>query len=185
MAQLSLDVDWSVIAKLREDELEEARALQLALLPEAPLRADQVEVASRVRPTACVGGDFLDYFCLSDASVGLYVGDVVGKGLSAALYAALAVGTLRGIQKTGQRPGAVLELLNKRLRTRVLRCMTPSAAFCASPTPAFQGRYTCLRMAATSCAREVCPQGCSTARPTLSNACSYSPATRSFFSPTA
>jgi serine phosphatase RsbU (regulator of sigma subunit) len=32
----------------------------------------------------------------------MYIGDVAGKGLRAALYAALAVGTLRGIHKTGQ-----------------------------------------------------------------------------------
>lgn len=41
-----------------------------------------------------------------------------GKGLPAALYAALAIGTLRGIHKTGQRPGRVLSLLNDRLHLR-------------------------------------------------------------------
>src|SRR5712692_326209 len=101
MPQASAEVDWSLVAKLREYEMEEARALQLALLPEGPLCADPFEVASRFRPTAWVGGDFLDYFRLSDACVGLYVGDVSGKGLSAAFYAAFAVGTLRGIHKTG------------------------------------------------------------------------------------
>lgn len=121
MAQLSVDVDWGLIAKLRDHEIEEARVLHRALVPEEPLRAGPLEVASLFRPADCVGGDFLDYFCLSDGRVGLYVGDVVGKGLPAALYAALAVGTLRGIHKTGQRPSAVLALLNSRLRTRALR----------------------------------------------------------------
>jgi serine phosphatase RsbU (regulator of sigma subunit) len=32
--------------------------------------------------------------------VGLYIGDVCGKGLPAALFAALTVGTLRGVHKT-------------------------------------------------------------------------------------
>jgi len=48
-----------------------------------------------------VGGDFLDFFTLTDGVIGIYLGDVRGKGLPAALYAALAVGTLRGVHKTG------------------------------------------------------------------------------------
>lgn len=38
--------------------------------------------------------------------------------LPAAMYAALAVGTLRGIHKTGQHPTEVMSLLNKRLLLR-------------------------------------------------------------------
>ena len=48
----------------------------------------------------------------------MYIGDVSGKGLPAALYAALAVGTLRGIHKTGCHPSRVLYLLNQRLLLR-------------------------------------------------------------------
>jgi phosphoserine phosphatase RsbU/P len=50
--------------------------------------------------------------------VGLYLGDVSGKGLPAALYAALAVGTLRGVHKTGTSPHDVLATLNRRLMIR-------------------------------------------------------------------
>jgi len=55
---------------------------------------------------------------LTDKSVGLYLGDVSGKGLPAALYAALAVGTLRGVHKTGTPPHDVLATLNRRLMIR-------------------------------------------------------------------
>ncbi len=48
----------------------------------------------------------------------MYIGDVSGKGLPAALYAALAVGTLRGIHKTGTDSSRVLYLLNRRLMVR-------------------------------------------------------------------
>jgi phosphoserine phosphatase RsbU/P len=48
----------------------------------------------------------------------LYLGDVSGKGLPAAMYAALAVGTLRGVHKTGQAPSSVLSTLNRRLLVR-------------------------------------------------------------------
>jgi sigma-B regulation protein RsbU (phosphoserine phosphatase) len=65
-----------------------------------------------------VGGDYLDYFELTDRKIGLYLGDVSGKGLPAALYAALAVGTLRGVHKTGTAPHDVLATLNRRLMIR-------------------------------------------------------------------
>jgi sigma-B regulation protein RsbU (phosphoserine phosphatase) len=103
------------IEKLREEELEEARAIQSVMLPAEPLRAGAVRISHEFQPVAAVGGDFLDYFELSDGSVGLYLGDVSGKGLPAAMYAALAVGTLRGVHKTGQSPSTVLSTLNRRL----------------------------------------------------------------------
>ncbi len=112
--------ELSQVDKLRQAELEEARLIQGAMLPEASFRAGDVTVSHEFHPVDEVGGDFLDYFELSDGTVGLYLGDVAGKGLAAAMYAALAVGTLRGVHKTGQSPSAVLELLNKRLLLRSL-----------------------------------------------------------------
>jgi sigma-B regulation protein RsbU (phosphoserine phosphatase) len=106
------------IEKLREEELEEARAIQSVMLPAEPLRAGAVRISHEFQPVAAVGGDFLDYFELADGSIGLYLGDVSGKGLAAAMYAALAVGTLRGVHKTGQSPAAVLSILNRRLLVR-------------------------------------------------------------------
>jgi len=106
------------IEKLREEELEEARAIQSVMLPEQALRAGGVRISHEFQPIAAVGGDFLDYFQLSDGSIGLYLGDVSGKGLPAAMYAALAVGTLRGVHKTGQAPCNVLSTLNRRLLVR-------------------------------------------------------------------
>jgi sigma-B regulation protein RsbU (phosphoserine phosphatase) len=106
------------IEKLREEELEEARAIQSVMLPSESLRAGAVMISHEFQPIAAVGGDFLDYFQLTDESVGLYLGDVSGKGLPAALYAALAVGTLRGVHKTGTSPHEVLATLNRRLMIR-------------------------------------------------------------------
>jgi len=113
-------LDLSSLLQLRESELEEARNLQLSLLPNAPLQFANAEFSSRFQAAAAVGGDFLDYFHLGDTRMGIYVGDVVGKGLSAAMYAALTVGTLRGIHKTGCPPMTVLSALNRRLRTRAV-----------------------------------------------------------------
>ena len=106
------------VEKLREEELDEARAIQNAMFPVESLRAGDVRITHEFQPVASVGGDFLDYFQLTDGSIGLYLGDVSGKGLPAAMYAALAVGALRGVHKTGEAPGKVLSTLNRRLLVR-------------------------------------------------------------------
>jgi serine phosphatase RsbU (regulator of sigma subunit) len=62
------------IEKLREEELEEARAIQGVMLPAEPLRVGAVRISHQFQPVAAVGGDFLDYFELADGSIGLYLG---------------------------------------------------------------------------------------------------------------
>jgi len=76
----------------REQELAEARAIQLGMLPHGPLRTADTTICYEFQPSYEVGRDFLDFFTLTDGVIGIYLGDVTGKGLPAALYAALAVG---------------------------------------------------------------------------------------------
>jgi len=96
----------------------EAKLIQSSLLPTQGLRHGSVDIAFRFIPFSEVGGDFVDFFCLPDGFIGIYLGDVVGKGLSAAMFAALVMGTLRGIHKTGTDTARVLALLNERLLQR-------------------------------------------------------------------
>ena len=103
---------------ITEYECEEARQIQLSLLPGEPLAAPSHEIGYRFSPYGGVGGDFADFFALPSGRVGLYLGDVVGKGLSAALYGALVMGLLRGIHKEGTDPASALTLLNKRMLVR-------------------------------------------------------------------
>jgi phosphoserine phosphatase RsbU/P len=111
-------LDLQALEKRREEELEDARAIQNVMLPAESLHAGVVTISHEFQPMSAVGGDFLDYFQLPDGNFGLYLGDVSGKGLPAALYAALTVGTLRGVHKTGMPPNEVLALLNRRLVLR-------------------------------------------------------------------
>ncbi|HMK29273.1 MAG TPA: PP2C family protein-serine/threonine phosphatase [Terriglobales bacterium] len=115
-----------------EQYLREAQLLQSSLLPAGPLAEDAVELAYRFSPFSEVSGDFADFFCLPDGRIGLYLGDVVGKGLPAAMYGALVMGALRGIHKTGTSASRVLALLNERLMQRPLNgrlCSTLYAAY--------------------------------------------------------
>jgi sigma-B regulation protein RsbU (phosphoserine phosphatase) len=110
-----------------EEHIREAKLIQSSLLPTTGLCHASVEIAFRFVPFAAVGGDFVDFFYLMDGCVGICLGDVVGKGLSAAMFAALVMGLLRGIHKTGTDTAKVLALLNERLVQRPIQgrfCLT-------------------------------------------------------------
>jgi len=98
----------------REQELNEARTIQLGMMPRGTLETAEVTVCYDFQPFYEVGGDFLHFFQLGDQTIGIYLGDVTGKGMPA-LYAALAVGTLRGVHKKGTDPAAVLSQANRRM----------------------------------------------------------------------
>jgi serine phosphatase RsbU (regulator of sigma subunit) len=76
-------------------ELEIGRRIQEELLPRAPLRGPFAEVGGVSIPAREVGGDFFNYFPLSEAEVAILVGDVSGKGVPAALLMASLQATIR------------------------------------------------------------------------------------------
>jgi len=137
--------------------MREARLIQSSLIPTAPLRDYCIEIAFRFTPFFDVGGDFLDFFRLPDGPIGLYLGDVVGKGLPATMCGALVMGTLRGVHKSGIHTSTILSLLNQRLLQRPLPgrfCSTLYAVFdSATLTLAFSnaGLPYPLHASATSC----------------------------------
>jgi phosphoserine phosphatase RsbU/P len=115
-----------------DEHVREAKVIQSSLLPKNGIYHESVEIAFRCIPFSEVGGDFADVFRLPDGAVGIYLGDVVGKGLPAAMYSALVMGTLRGIHKTGTDTAQVLFLLNERLAQRPIQgrfCSTLYALF--------------------------------------------------------
>ena len=76
-------------------ELELSRLIQTEMLPRAPLRLGAAEIKGISIPAREVGGDFFNYFALPDGRLALLVGDVSGKGVSAALLMANVQATLR------------------------------------------------------------------------------------------
>ena len=119
-------------ARICDDYIREGRLIQSSLIPSGFFHHPAVEIAFRFTPFFEVGGDFLDFFPLPKNRIGLYLGDVVGKGLPATMYGALVMGILRGIHKADTNTGDVLSLLNQRLLQRPLPdrfCSTIYAVF--------------------------------------------------------
>jgi PAS domain S-box-containing protein len=110
-------------ARLYRERSEIAHTLQQSLLPPDLPAIQGVAVAARFRPAGEaveMGGDFYDLFALSGDAWAMTIGDVCGKGPSAAALTALARYTLRAVTIHEQRPDRVLALLNEAIiRNRV------------------------------------------------------------------
>jgi serine phosphatase RsbU (regulator of sigma subunit) len=88
--------------------------LQAAIIPEEPPRIPELDVAARYLPADIseVGGDFYDWYQNSDDCWYLQIGDVCGKGPSAASRALLARYTLRAAAMLDGDPIRMLYALN-------------------------------------------------------------------------
>jgi serine phosphatase RsbU (regulator of sigma subunit) len=67
----------------RAKELEEARQLQLSMLPKTVPSLPNVEIAAYMKPASEVGGDYYDFHVGEDGTLTVAVGDATGHGLKA------------------------------------------------------------------------------------------------------
>ncbi|MCP3980902.1 MAG: serine/threonine-protein phosphatase [bacterium] len=91
---LMLELKDKLVAK---DEIQIARQVQEALLPDESPHIPGWAVWSYSRPANDVGGDLVDYVDLDGFRHGVLLGDVAGKGLGAALLTAKLQATLRAL----------------------------------------------------------------------------------------
>jgi len=91
---LALELKDKLLART---ELEEGRAIQQALMPERSPKINGWDIWLFTRSANDVGGDLLDFIKLGDNKYGVAVGDVAGKGLSAALLMAKLQSTIRAL----------------------------------------------------------------------------------------
>ncbi|HEY1807662.1 MAG TPA: PP2C family protein-serine/threonine phosphatase [Acidobacteriaceae bacterium] len=89
-------------------EMEIAREVQERLFPQQMPELAGASVAGACRAALGVGGDYYDVIHLEDGRIGLAVGDVSGKGISAALLMASLRASLRGVTLDNPRDFAKL-----------------------------------------------------------------------------
>ncbi len=76
-------------------EIEIAREVQERLFPQTYPAIPGIDLAGFCRPAHAVGGDYYDFFHLPNGNLGIAVGDISGKGISAALLMASLRASLR------------------------------------------------------------------------------------------
>jgi sigma-B regulation protein RsbU (phosphoserine phosphatase) len=94
-------------------ELNKAREIQEGLLPKKIPQVKGLEVAGAWQPASVVGGDYFDVLKFSDSKIGVCIGDVVGKGMSAALLMANLQASFRAFAAEDVSPGVLLGKLNE------------------------------------------------------------------------
>jgi sigma-B regulation protein RsbU (phosphoserine phosphatase) len=95
-----------------------ARTLQQTLIPPSVPRIPRLDVAAEYRPAGDgteVGGDFYDIFQVADGDWVIALGDVAGKGVSAAVVTALMRWGVRAAVVQHESPRAALLTVNESL----------------------------------------------------------------------
>jgi serine phosphatase RsbU (regulator of sigma subunit) len=106
------------IAEVREKdrleyELRIARDVQLSLLPRQLPEIPGYRLAANIRTAAEVGGDFYDVLPLEEDKFLLVIGDVSGKGTSAAFYMAQCISMIRFARQFAAQPRDIMIRLNR------------------------------------------------------------------------
>ena len=99
-------------------ELRIARDVQHALFPEGSPAGAGWEASAHFRPARELGGDLYDFYDMGGGLLGVATGDVAGKGVPAALYAAFASGTIRARAFERRTPADLMQRVNRSLRRR-------------------------------------------------------------------
>lgn len=95
-----------------------AHEVQRLIVPEELPPAPGYAIESIYRPAAQVGGDFFQVIPLEGGQTLVVVGDVSGKGLSAAMIVSMIIGMLHTVSKISRDPAQILAELNSRLFER-------------------------------------------------------------------
>lgn len=88
------DLTETVENQNMKNELEIARKIQMELLPKRNLSIETLEIKAAYVPSMVVGGDYYDIVDLGKGKFGVVIGDVSGKGVSAAFFMAELKGVI-------------------------------------------------------------------------------------------
>jgi phosphoserine phosphatase RsbU/P len=98
-----------------ERDLRVARQIQRSLLPANVPQVVGLDFAVHYEPAYQIGGDFYDFIWHDPAHLGLAVGDVAGKAISAALYMARVTSELRSRAAIARTPARLLRRVNQEI----------------------------------------------------------------------
>lgn len=98
-----------------EADLRLARKIQESFLPQKLPQVPGLQFEAHYVPALHVGGDFYDIIGLGPTRIGILVGDISGKGVSAALLMAKLTSDIRLLSRSFARPSDVLTEANRML----------------------------------------------------------------------
>jgi phosphoserine phosphatase RsbU/P len=106
-----------------ERDLKLAKEVQKSFLPKELPKEKKYTFAALNQPAFEIGGDFYNFFRLSHNKLGIVLGDVSGKGISASLFMARLTSDLQYYALLYPEPGELLTQVNKILCERAKKGM--------------------------------------------------------------
>jgi len=94
-------------------ELEIARGVQMRFLPQKVPEFPSLEIVSLCQPAMEVGGDYYDFIQMDNRYISVLIGDVSGKGVSAAFYMTMVKGIIKTLSKKINQPAILLAEANE------------------------------------------------------------------------
>lgn len=110
-------------------ELNYAREIQLSMLPDSEATINDLNIAGISLPASEVGGDYFDYFEISENQVGIFICDVSGHGVASGLMLSALRSSMHLILEDVSDPKIVIEKLNRMLRKTQNKKMFVTAIF--------------------------------------------------------
>jgi phosphoserine phosphatase RsbU/P len=121
--------------KTLEREINLAKNIQTKLLNGEKPKLDNDEISGVSIPARLIGGDYFDFYPLNNGKLRVVIGDVMGKGIPAAMLMILTRGAFRTAAESTQGPGDTLTVMNNAIYADLRKLNSFVTVFCADWEP--------------------------------------------------
>lgn len=121
--------------KTLEREIKLARNIQMKLLNGEQPEVENGQVLGVSIPARLIGGDYYDFYLLPNGKLRIVIGDVMGKGIPAAMLMILTRGAFRSAAESTQGPGDTLTAMNNAMYKDLRTLGSFVTVFCADWDP--------------------------------------------------
>ena len=122
-------LEESIEKERLEKELDVAREIQRKILPDKNPEYSGLDISATFIPAFEVGGDYYDFFEVTENKLGFVIADVSGKGITAAFIMAEVKGIFESLSQTSLSPKEILINANQILKRTLDRKSFVSAAY--------------------------------------------------------
>ncbi|NRF95576.1 serine/threonine-protein phosphatase [Paenibacillus frigoriresistens] len=135
MFQSHSDLWSSDLNKVLQREIHLARNIQTTLLNGDMPQISSGEVSGISIPARLIGGDYFDFYSLPNGKIRIIIGDVMGKGIPAAMLMILTRGAFRSASEATRGPGDTLTSMNNAMYKDLRKLKSFVTVFCADWDP--------------------------------------------------
>ncbi|OLS35637.1 serine/threonine protein phosphatase [Alkalihalophilus pseudofirmus] len=131
----TMNEETKSLEKTLQREINLAKNIQSKLLNASTPTFEKGEVIGSSVPARLIGGDYYDFYPLVNGKIRIVIGDVMGKGIPAAMLMILTRGAFRTAAESKSSPGETLSSMNQALFTDLRTLKSFVTLFCADWDP--------------------------------------------------